>query len=235
MKARPLYDVAMTSVSAVLNRLRPANPFDSVFGAVYDAGVNNERIARLFGLVAFGGNVQPMFESMAAIASVPEGGTILDVPCGGGVAFLRELGPDQDVRYLAADLSRPMLERAEAAAERRGLGQVEIIEADVELLPVNDGSVDLCLCYNGLHCFPDPATAMAEIARCLKPGGRLVGSMVVRGSGLRQDLAIKLFQQAGPFGPTGTEKDLRAWAKAAGLKGLRVKRFGALRLFQARK
>ena len=103
---------------------------------------------------------------------------ILDVPCGGGVAF-RGLRPGQRVRYVAADLSPLMLGRARAEAKRRDLHQIEFTEADVEALPFKDASFDLCVSCTGLHCFPDPA-AVSEIARVLRPGGVLRGTTLVR-------------------------------------------------------
>ena len=124
---------------------------------------------------------------------------ILDVPCGGGVAF-RGLRPGQRVRYVAGDLSPVMLRRARAEAKRRELDQIEFIEADVEALPFDDASFDLCVSYTGLHCFPDPAVAISEIARVLRPGGVLRGTMVIRRAGLRQDALVRLSQAAGVFG-----------------------------------
>jgi hypothetical protein len=48
-------------------------------------------------------DLTPQYATMKAIGSAAAGATILDVPCGGGVAF-RALGPGQDVRYIAGDL-----------------------------------------------------------------------------------------------------------------------------------
>src|SRR5699024_1158723 len=95
----------------------------------------------------------------------------------------------QQVRYVAADISPDMLLRARRRAAGLGLDDVEFTEASIERMPFADNEFDLCVSFNGLHCLPDPATAVAEIARCLRPGGRLVGDTLVRGIGPRQDLA----------------------------------------------
>jgi ubiquinone/menaquinone biosynthesis C-methylase UbiE len=58
----------------------------------------------------------------------------------------------------------------------RSLQQVELLEADMTALPFADGEVDLFLSYSGLHMVPDPERAVAEMARCLKPGGELIGT-----------------------------------------------------------
>jgi SAM-dependent methyltransferase len=84
-----------------------------------------------------------------------------------------------------------------------------------------------------LHCLPDPPAAVREIARCVKPGGRLVGDSVVRGAGWRQDLAIGFFRRAGVFGVGGTVDDLNGWLTDAGLKVDRLERSGGLAHFTA--
>ena len=83
---------------------------------------------------------------------------------------------------------------------------------------VSDGEFDLCLCFNGLHCLPDPAAAVREIARCLASGGRLIGDTVVRGAGLRQAMIIGAFRRAGLFGSGGTADDLHHWLTDARLR-----------------
>ena len=175
-----------------------------------------------------------MYESMACVANVEDGSTILDIPCGGGVIF-RYLNPEQDMRYLAADFSPKMLERSRGEAKRRRLEQIELVEASVMDLPFDDQSIDLCLCYNGLHCFPDPEAAITEMARCLRADGRLVGATLLRGRGWRNDLQISMLKTLGPFGPGGTEADYRRWFEEAGLKDISFRFTGAEAIFEARK
>lgn len=117
---------------------------------------------------------------MVAIAEVWDGGTIVDAPCASGVA-IRALRPERDVRYRAFDLSDAMVARARRCAERLGLAQIEVGKADSAARPVEDATVDLFLSYFGLYCFPDPDGAICQAARCLRPGGRLVGSSIVGG------------------------------------------------------
>jgi ubiquinone/menaquinone biosynthesis C-methylase UbiE len=154
------------------------------------------------------------------------------VPCGGGVA-LRGLRHGQRVRYVAADISRDMLVRARRQASTAGRVDIEFTEADIEKMPFTDGEFDLCVCFNGLHCLPNPAAAVREIARCLAPGGRLVGDAVVRGAGIRQDLAFGALRRMGLFGPSGTTDDVQRWLTAAGLRVDRLQRSGAIAHFTA--
>lgn len=195
--------------------------------AVYDAVAERPGVARLFGRVMWGTDTELFYGALREVAAVPPGATVLDVPCGGGVAF-RHLARNAGVRYLAADLEPRMLERARAEARRRGVSGIEFLQADVTDLPPEDASVDFCLSSAGLHCFPDPAGAMAEIARCLRPGARLVATAAVRGAGRRQDALIALYRRLGIFGPGGTADDLARWAHQAGLGDVRVRRSGAI-------
>jgi SAM-dependent methyltransferase len=194
--------------------------------------VEREWLARPGGLVLWGTDTRLLFASIQVAGEMPDGSAILDVPCGGGVA-LRGLRHGQQVRYVAADISPDMLARARRQASALGRDDIEFTEADIERMPFPDGEFDLCLCFNGLHCLPNPAAAVREIARCLAPGGRLVGDVVVRGAGIRQDLAFAALQRAGLFGPGGTDDDLHYWLTAAGLRVDHVQRSGAIAHFAA--
>jgi SAM-dependent methyltransferase len=88
---------------------------------------------------------------------------------------------------------------------------------------------------HGLHCFSDPAAAISEIARVLRPAGVLRGSMVVRRAGLRQDAFVRLYQLAGMFGPGGTARELASWIADAGMLDVSVWTAGALAYFSARR
>ncbi|HZN81533.1 MAG TPA: class I SAM-dependent methyltransferase, partial [Mycobacterium sp.] len=201
-------------------------------GGAYDFAVEHEWLARPAGLALWGTDTRMLYDSIRTIGELPEGSAVLDVPCGGGVA-LRGLRPGQSLRYVAADISTDMLDRARARAAALGRDDIEFVEADIERMPFEDNEFDLCLSFNGLHCLPDPPAAVHEIARCVKPGGRLVGDSVVRGAGWRQDLAIGFFRRAGVFGVGGTVDDLNGWLTDAGLKVDRLERSGGLAHFTA--
>jgi ubiquinone/menaquinone biosynthesis C-methylase UbiE len=194
---------------------------------IYDAAVERERVARLFGRLVWGTDARRLYREIAKLAQEPRGSAVLDVPCGGGVA-LRGLRRDQEVQYVAADLSPVMLERARSEAARRGLAQVELVEADVESLPFDDASFDLCITYNGLHCFADPPAALADMARVVRPGGRLRGTSAITGAGARQDALIRAYQRAGIFGRCGGIEELRSWLDQAGLVEVELDRSGAV-------
>ncbi len=186
------------------------------FGAVYDYYIEREWLARLVGRVVWGIDISPMYASMSVIAQQATGTTILDVPCGGGVAF-RGLNPNQPLRYIAVDLDRKMLDRARRRAAVRSLNQVETIQANVCSLPIPDASIDLCLCYSGLHMIADPQQAIREISRCLKPRGELLGAMFLTTGSRRQRFLISRARKRGEPWASATYTDLHNWLTNTGL------------------
>jgi len=184
------------------------------FGSFYDFYIERPWLVRVIGRAVWGIDALVLYESMEPIARVSAGATIADVPCGGGVA-LRALSPEQDVRYLAVDLSPKMVRRAERRARKRSLKQVEPLVADMTELPFADGEVDLFLSYSGLHMVPDPQRAVAEIARCLKPGGQLIGTSFFADAGRRARAIFAAGRRRGhPVPPS--RGDLRSWLETAG-------------------
>jgi SAM-dependent methyltransferase len=206
--------------------------FDGAFGRIYGFYIERERLSRVIAATVWGGDIRPFYASMRAVGEVPDGGVIVDAPCGAGVAF-RALRPKQRVRYVALDLSPRMLERARRCARELGLRQVEFVEGDAQSVPVQDGGADLFLSYWGLHCFPRPDEAVAEIARCLRPGGRVVGSMITRGRTRRHRLIVR--PGRGGFGPGGTADDLRRWLADSAMSEATVEESGLFAYFEARK
>jgi SAM-dependent methyltransferase len=204
--------------------------YASPFGVAYSAYAERPWLNRLIAMTVWGGDTRRYYESMSAIREVEDGGTVVDCPCGAGVA-LRELRIDADLRYVAVDLSPSMLRRTRKRIEKRGLRQVEIVQADAAEIPLPDESAGLFLSYWGLHCFPDPAAALVEAARILRPGGRLVGSTFVRG---RDSLRQRLIRpDVGDFGKPGTAEDVPRRLETAGFGEPRIQRSGPMLFFDA--
>jgi ubiquinone/menaquinone biosynthesis C-methylase UbiE len=205
--------------------------YASPLGAAYSAYMERPRVSSAISRVLWGGDTRPYYASMAAAAEVPVGGTIVDCPCGAGPA-MRAI--PAEVSYVGVDLSPSMLRRARERAARRGLTKAELIEADAATIPLPADFADLLLSFWGLHCFPDPAAALLEAARILKPGGRLVGSSFLRGKDtLRQRLFIR--PHVGDFGPLGTETEIETWLADAKLDLANSTRSGPFLFFEARK
>jgi SAM-dependent methyltransferase len=206
--------------------------YDSPWGAAYSGYMERPRLSRPLGRLVWGGDSRPYYESMSALAEVPDAGTVVDCPCGAGPA-LRALEPGRELRYLAADLSPAMLRRARRRAAKRGLGEVELVRASAESLPVEADGADLFLSYWGMHVFADPRAAVVEIARVLRPGGRLVGAALVNEPrGVRQRLLLR--PHTAGFGPMCTEAELRGWLADEGLSLRAASRSGPMFFFDGR-
>jgi len=207
---------------------------ERVTAALYDAGVQHASVARVGAWAMWGADLRRMFTDIKRLADVPAGARVLDIPCGGGLAF-RGLRTGQVVRYVAADISPYMLQRARREAGRRGVQDaIQFVEADVTALQFADASFDLCVTYNGLHCLPDPRAALGELARVLRPGGALRGTSCVTGRGPRQDALIAMLRRAGVFGNTPRTGEIEKWLTEFGLDVVTLERSGAIEFFAAR-
>ena len=102
-------------------------------------------------------------------------GRILDVATGTGdlaIAMARRI---RDVRVLGVDLSEQMLAVARRKIEARGLdGRIVLDRGDAERLAVADASVDVATVAFGVRNFGDLGAGLRELARTIKPGGKVV-------------------------------------------------------------
>jgi SAM-dependent methyltransferase len=115
------------------------------------------------------------------IAGLEEGEVVLDLGSGGGMdAFLAGPKVGQRGRVIGVDMTPDMLSKARANAaayeKRTGLSNVEFRLGEIEHLPVADASVDVVISNCVINLSPDKAQVWREIARVLKPGGRVAVS-----------------------------------------------------------
>ncbi|MGN6723811.1 MAG: class I SAM-dependent methyltransferase [Marmoricola sp.] len=220
----------------MLNRLRIPGlggwSDDPLWGHFYDWTVEHPRAGGAIWRLGIGSDLNRLYEAAAEIGTLPAGSTVLDVPCGGGVA-LRGLRPGQGVRYIAADISELMLRRTlDAAKERRLEDQVESAITDVHQMQFADGEFDMVVSFTGLHCFPDPHRALLEMGRVTKPGGILTGSTLIKDNLLSRPL-LAVGQTAGLLGPGVYEREIHAWAAEAGYGDITVEVSGFMAYFRA--
>lgn len=133
----------------------------------------------LFGRLFLGGmldraNVRTnalVFDVMAVAAS----DCVLEVGFGGGDLLVRLAGAVPDGRVEGVELSDPMLGRVRARIRRSGLAdRVRLHAGSVEALPFDSGQFDCACSVNTIYFWPDLHRGLTELARVLRPGGRLV-------------------------------------------------------------
>lgn len=145
-------------------------------------------------------------DRMVALLAAAPGDTILDLAAGLGDlsrVVAAEVAPRG--RVICSDASPRMLEAARHRAS--GIENLEFVELDAQQLELDDDLVDGVTCKMGLMLMPDPAAAVGECRRVLRPGGGLVAA--TWGS-LEQNLWIATFGaamlsngHAAPTDPTG--------------------------------
>lgn len=107
-------------------------------------------------------------------AAIEPAASVLDVGCGSGQTSLDAARRAGEGTVLGVDLSAPMLELARRLAAREGLDNVTFEQADAQIHPFPDNHFDVAISRNGAMFFGDAPAAFANIARALRPGGRLV-------------------------------------------------------------
>ena len=97
---------------------------------------------------------------------------VADLGCGEGYLTIEAARWAKSV--VAIDTSETVLQRARDLARRRRVSAITWKRGDLATLPIADASVDVALLSQALHHAPDPARALAEAFRILRPGGRVL-------------------------------------------------------------
>ncbi|MBE7553421.1 MAG: methyltransferase domain-containing protein [Anaerolineales bacterium] len=117
-----------------------------------------------------------------SLGELKPGERVVDVGSGAGIDSLiaaKMVGPAG--RVVGVDMTPAMLNKAQQAALEAGLDHMEFREGYGEALPVLDGWADVVISNGVLNLMPDKSAALHEMARVLKPGGRLqIGDILVQ-------------------------------------------------------
>jgi SAM-dependent methyltransferase len=117
-----------------------------------------------------------------SLGQLKPGECVVDVGCGAGIDSLiaaKMVAPNG--RVIGVDMTQAMIDKATASAAEAGIDNVEFRIGYGEELPVDDGWADVLISNGVLNLMPDKKGALAEMARVLKPGGRLqIGDIVVQ-------------------------------------------------------
>ncbi len=131
-----------------------------------------------------------------AIASIRPGEVIVDLGSGGGLdVFLASQLVGPEGRAIGIDMTPAMIERARANALAGGYKNVEFQLAEIDRIPLPDASVDCVISNCVINLAPDKPAVFREIARILKPGGRLAVSDIA----LKGELPLAVAQSLAAY------------------------------------
>jgi Methylase involved in ubiquinone/menaquinone biosynthesis len=158
-----------------------------------------------------------------AVAELQEGETVLDLGSGGGIDVLlsaRRVGPTGFAYGL--DMTDEMLELARRNAAEAGASNVEFLKGRIEAIPLPDASVDVVISNCVINLSTDKVAVLAEIARVLRPGGRMGVSDVVADDSLSPAERASRGSFAGCIAGALSFAEYRAGLEAVGLVDLDV-------------
>jgi SAM-dependent methyltransferase len=133
-----------------------------------------------------------------AFASLKPGETVVDLGSGGGLdVFLaaEKVGPSG--KAIGIDMTPEMLALARANAAKAGIANVEFHQSTIDRLPLPDASVDCVISNCVINLAPDKPAVFREIARVLKPGGRLAVSDIALKRPLPAEVSQNLLAYVG--------------------------------------
>lgn len=158
-----------------------------------------------------------------ATAHLKRGETVVDLGSGGGLdVFLaaKKVGPEG--RAIGIDMTPAMVERARENAAAGGYTNVEFHLASIDRLPLADGSVDCVISNCVLNLAPDKPAVFREIARVLKPGGRLAVSDIALKSMLPPEIASSMAAYVGCIAGAIPIGEYEAGLRAAGFQHVEI-------------
>jgi SAM-dependent methyltransferase len=163
-----------------------------------------------------------------ATANLRPGEVVVDLGSGGGLdVFLaaRKVGPSG--RAIGIDMTPDMIELARKNAARAGVANVEFRLGTIDRIPLPDASADVVISNCVINLAPDKRAVFREIARVLKPGGRLAVSDIALKKPLPAEIAGDLMAYVGCVAGAIAIEEYRAGLVEAGFANVAVVDSGA--------
>jgi arsenite methyltransferase len=207
----------------------------SKYGAVAESGLSTAHdgvraVAEAFGYSAGELASIPAEANMGlscgnptAFASLRPGEVVVDLGCGGGLdVFLaaKKVGPSG--KAIGIDMTPEMLDLARRNAAQSGVTNAEFHQATIDQLPLADSTVDCVISNCVINLAPDKPAVFREIARVLKPGGRLAVSDIALKQPLPPEMGASLMAYIGCIAGAISLDDYRKGLAAAGFEAVEI-------------
>ena len=207
----------------------------SKYGAVAESALSSDHagvkaIAEAFGYTAEELTSIPAAANMGlscgnptATAHIQPGEVVVDLGSGGGLdVFLASQRVGPTGRAIGIDMTPAMIDRARANAVSGGYANVEFHLSTIDKIPLPDASVDCVISNCVLNLAPDKPAVFREIARVLKPGGRLAVSDIALKRELPEALANSIAAYVGCIAGAIRIDDYRSGLLAAGFEHVEI-------------
>ena len=212
----------------------------SKYGSVAESDLSNDHagvkaVAEAFGYSAEELTSIPSAANMGlscgnptAIAHIKEGEVVVDLGSGGGLdVFLASKMVGPSGRAIGIDMTPAMIDRARTNAQGGGYTNVEFYQSTIDRIPLPDSSVDCVISNCVLNLAPDKPAVFREIARVLKPGGRVAVSDIALKNELPEALAKSMAAYVGCIAGAILIDDYRSGLRTAGLEHIQIVETGA--------
>jgi SAM-dependent methyltransferase len=163
-----------------------------------------------------------------ATAHIRPGEVVVDLGSGGGLdVFLASKMVGQKGRAIGIDMTPAMIERARTNAAAGGYTNVDFYLSTIDRIPLPDATVDCIISNCVLNLAPDKAAVFREMARVLKPGGRVAVSDIALKADLPETVACSMAAYVGCVAGAIKIDDYRAGLLAAGFEHVEIVDSGA--------
>lgn len=158
-----------------------------------------------------------------AFASLKPGETVVDLGSGGGLdVFLAAAKVGPTGKAIGIDMTPEMLALARKNAAKAGHKNVEFYESTIDSLPLPDASVDCVISNCVINLAPDKTAVFREIARVLKPGGRLAVSDIALKKPLPPEVGNDLMAYVGCIAGAIFIDEYKTGLAEAGFSGVQI-------------
>ena len=212
----------------------------SKYGAVAESTLSNDHagvkaVAEAFGYsteeltsIPAGANMGLSCGNPTATAHLRAGEVVVDLGSGGGLdVFLASKMVGPEGRAIGIDMTTAMIERSRENARQGGYTNVEFYQSTIDQIPLPDASVDCVISNCVVNLAPDKPAVFREIARVLKPGGRVALSDIALKHELPETVAQSMAAYVGCIAGAILINDYRTGLLAAGFQHVEIVDSGA--------